>query len=756
MRAFLWERHTRIAVAALAMLAGPSAAGVAAAQETRPAATAEAEAAGEMVSLNLPDNAPLKLLLEYVSQEFGVNILYDEAAASQRITIKAPAKLPKRAVPMLLDSALRMKGLALVEAEQPGWKQVVPLMQAARAPAPPRPGQPKPADAEPAGTAVLTQVFPLVHADATATNTNIKPFLTTPGASSFAVPEQDLLVVTDYATNLARLAEVIRAIDRPTRDVDIEFLPVKHADAARLTQQVEQLLRARLRTAGGDRAAESVEVAFDARTNQLAVIVPTGGVADAREIVRALDVPVAEAQSPVRFYKLANATAADVLATIRDLEGSGEDEFDDEYPSLSPGGRNDRRGRDGGDRPGRFGERIGAGRTPYDDRGAAAPAPLNAAAANDPARRLEPGQRVDAVARAAGAARQGPLDAAEPRVPRLNGGEQQNSGSPGSGGSGSALDAVEAGQARVTADPYTNSIIVVAPPDVQRLYEQLIRQLDKRRPQVLIECTIVTLDTSGEFSLGVEIGRLGGTDDNNVITFSSFGLSTPDPATGQLRLLPGLGFNGALVSTQIADVIVRALESNSRAKVSSAPRILVNDNSTGTLTSVTEFPYASINASDTVATTSFSDYSKAGTEITVVPHISESDYLQLEYAISLSNFTGEPVQQGDTLLPPPRKSDSVASQVTIPDGSTIIVGGLNSRNLLETLHSVPLLGRIPILKYLFSSRTTTNRNTTLFVFIRPVILRDDQFEDLKFLSGRDLGAAETEGDFPASEPLAIP
>src|SRR5687767_12642308 len=117
----------RAGVLALAVFAG--AAGGLRAQETRPA-TAPA-AAEEMVSLNLPDNAPLKLLLEYVSQEFGVNILYDETAANQRVTIKAPAQLPKSAVPMLLDGALKMKGLALVDAEQPGWKQVVPLMQAA-------------------------------------------------------------------------------------------------------------------------------------------------------------------------------------------------------------------------------------------------------------------------------------------------------------------------------------------------------------------------------------------------------------------------------------------------------------------------------------------------------------------------------------------------------------------------------------------------------------------------------------------------
>ena len=62
----------------------------------------------------------------------------------------------------------------------------------------------------------------------------------------------------------------------------------------------------------------------------------------------------------------------------------------------------------------------------------------------------------------------------------------------------------------MTADPNTNSIIVIAPPDVQRLYEQLIRTLDKRRPQVLIECTIVTLDTTDNFQLGVEIGQAAG------------------------------------------------------------------------------------------------------------------------------------------------------------------------------------------------------------------------------------------------------
>ncbi len=290
---------------------------------------------------------------------------------------------------------------------------------------------------------------------------------------------------------------------------------------------------------------------------------------------------------------------------------------------------------------------------------------------------------------------------------------------------------------------------------MQRQYDQLIRALDKRRPQVLVECTIVTLDTTGNFELGVEIGRENGFGDNKVLTFSSFGLSTPDPTTGRLKLIPGLGFNGALISTDIADVVVRALQQNTRARVSSAPRILVNDNNLGTLSSITEFPYASVNASQTVATTSFGDYAQAGTEITVTPHISEADYLQLEYSVVLSSFTGQPITQGGTTLPPPRKSDSVQSEVTIPDGSTIVVGGLNRRNFSRMVDSIPFLGRIPVIGWLFSNRTDTDSTTTLFVFIRPVILRDDKFADLKFVSETDVRAAELPGDFPSSEPLMI-
>jgi general secretion pathway protein D len=307
--------------------------------------------------------------------------------------------------------------------------------------------------------------------------------------------------------------------------------------------------------------------------------------------------------------------------------------------------------------------------------------------------------------------------------------------------------------ASVAADVNTNSIVVIAPPDVQRLYADLIARLDVRRPQVQVECTIVTLDTSDGASFGVDIGRLGGFDGSRVITFSSFGVSGVDPLTGRLTPTAGRGGTFALLSPNIADVVLRALATNTRSRLVSAPQLLVNDNGRGRLQSVAQEPFAEILDTGTNQTrTALGGQAQAGTSITVEPHISEGDYLQLTYSVELSSFTG--ASGGG--LPPPSQKNAVDSTVTIPDGHTIVVGGLSVRNLRSSVDSIPLIGRIPVLEYLFGTRTRSSTDTTLFVFIRPVILRDDKFEDLKFLSERDTQAADVASDYPESEPLAIP
>jgi len=134
------------------------------------------------------------------------------------------------------------------------------------------------------------------------------------------------------------------------------------------------------------------------------------------------------------------------------------------------------------------------------------------------------------------------------------------------------------------------------------------------------------------------------------------------------------------------------------------------------------------------------------------PQIAEGDHLALQYQVSLSSFTGA---ASDPSLPPPRQQNRVQSVATIPDGYTVLVGGieLNTENRAET--RVPLLGALPVIGEVFKSRSRNEGRQKFYVFIRANVLRARGFEDLKYVS--DLSAAETgvEDGFPEVEPRVI-
>jgi len=104
-------------------------------------------------------------------------------------------------------------------------------------------------------------------------------------------------------------------------------------------------------------------------------------------------------------------------------------------------------------------------------------------------------------------------------------------------------------------------------------------------------------------------------------------------------------------------------------------------------------------------------------------------------------------------LPPPRRENLVSGVVRVPAGYTVVLGGVVSTRDDESTSSVPLLGDIPLLGELFKDRLRSSSNDTLFVFIRPVILRDPAFRDLMFLSQADIRQARiAQQDYP-SNPL---
>jgi general secretion pathway protein D len=280
--------------------------------------------------------------------------------------------------------------------------------------------------------------------------------------------------------------------------------------------------------------------------------------------------------------------------------------------------------------------------------------------------------------------------------------------------------------------------------------ESLIASLDVRQPQVMLEVLMVSLNESQTLDLGVELEKLFDLDGETTLKLTSlFGLGRGGPVgTGQ----GGAGFTGVVLTPGQFAAVVRALETVNKGRSLSTPRLLVGNNQSATFDSVVEEPFVTVNVADVLATTSFGGFETAGTRVTVRPRIARGEHLELEYTVSLSAFTGEASGPG---IPPPRQQSRVNSVATIPDGHTVVVGGIETTSEGDGQTRIPILGSVPLLGELFKSRSKSRNRARFFVFIRADVMRGTDFEFLRFLTVRDALSAGVDDGWPSVEARVI-
>ena len=305
----------------------------------------------------------------------------------------------------------------------------------------------------------------------------------------------------------------------------------------------------------------------------------------------------------------------------------------------------------------------------------------------------------------------------------------------------------------LTADEGTNTLIAVGEPRLLAQLEALLKTIDVRQPQVMLEVMLVSLNDSDAKNLGIELERVNTSAGTTTRLSSLFGLSTASAVASQATRTVGdaAGFTGAVLNPGDYSVVVRALETVSRGRQSSLPRVLVNNNEQAQFSSTLQQPVITQRATDQTTTTSFAGFEDAGTKISIRPQIAEGDHLVLQYSLSLSSFVGSAAGG----VPPPRQQNEVTSIATIPDGHTVVVGGLELVTNSDGGSQVPLIARIPILGELFRNRGTSMSTTRFYVFIRATVLRDQGFEDLKYLSGTAHAQAGVDDGWPVVEPRVI-
>lgn len=296
-------------------------------------------------------------------------------------------------------------------------------------------------------------------------------------------------------------------------------------------------------------------------------------------------------------------------------------------------------------------------------------------------------------------------------------------------------------ESKVSVSKAKNSLIVQATAREHRELSQLIRELDKRQRQVLIEARIVELTDSDNLNLGVELGH----SSKDASFFTSFGLSSNlEPRTGLRDITVSAGGTAAVLRPDKVEGILQMLRTKGNARITSAPQLLVNDNAVGSINSIAEEPTTQTNQGETSTTTSFAGFVQAGTQFAITPHISEEDYLRVQYQITLNSFGTKPT---DPSIPPPRNTSSIQSEATIPDGYTIVVGGLRTTDESENIDKVPFLGDIPVLEWAFKNTKTERRYKTTYLFITPTIIKRRDFTDLKDVSDDALEKIERDRDY---------
>jgi general secretion pathway protein D len=281
-------------------------------------------AAAEPVTLNFV-NAEIDAVAKAISQMTGRNFLLDPRVKGT-INIVSSGPIPREEVYAVFLSALRLHGLAAVEAR--GVTKIVPEADAKQ-----NAGPVIEANSRTAGDQVVTMVYPLQFESAAQILPVLRPLIPANNAIS-ALAGTNTLVITDYADNAKRIRKIIEALDRPDTG-NVTVLPLRYASVLDLAPVVSKLLPDA--PAGTPAGPQRLLIAPDARTNSLLIRSdnPTQ-VARIRALVESLDTP-ARSAATVRVVYLRNADATRLAETLRSIV-AGESRPAGPSPAAAPAG----------------------------------------------------------------------------------------------------------------------------------------------------------------------------------------------------------------------------------------------------------------------------------------------------------------------------------------------------------------------------------------------------------------------------------
>lgn len=292
----------------------------------------------------------------------------------------------------------------------------------------------------------------------------------------------------------------------------------------------------------------------------------------------------------------------------------------------------------------------------------------------------------------------------------------------------SAGSAIISGDISIQPAKSINAIVVRGTPSAIAEVASLIAELDVRRPQVMIEAAIVEITGEAGEQLGVQLGFDNAVPPGGIAatSFSTLGLSLDSILTTLgVPAAVGLLDNGLSVGVSRDDfgILVQALARSTSANLLSTPSITTLDNQAAEIVVGQNVPFrtgsfTTVNNSTNPFTTI--ERKDVGITLRVVPRVNEGDVVQLEVSQEVSSLVNGTVDGAADLVTNRR---SIQTTVLADNRGTIVLGGLISDDQLTSETGVPILSDVPVVGSLFKAETESRTKRTLFIFLRPTILR---------------------------------
>ncbi len=590
--------------------------------------------AAQSVTLNFKD-AELDSVIGWVAEQTGKNFIVDPRVKS-KVTIISGKPLNKDEIYQVFLSVLAVHGFAAV----PSGKviKIIPDVNAKQSGVPVAgPGHMG------RGDEVITRVIQLDNVPAAQLVPILRPLIPQQG-HMVAYQPSNVLIISDRAINIDRIADIIARVDVPSAEDEVEIIPLQHASAAevvRILTALQQQDRQQTQQQGAGLPENKVSFIADERTNSVLLGGGKSNRLRLRALITNLDLPL-EREGNIHVVYLHYGSAKDLVPV---LTGIGQSVAQQEQTK----------------------------------KGAA----------------------------------------------------------PGS--------ASQSQDFIIQADESTNALVITASLEVYRSLLAVIRQLDVRRAQVLVEGIVAEISLNRVAELGIQWGVDGTPSGHGPVGVSNFnnagGSSLGDIASAALSVSTGGALPSALTLPEGLTLgvgrfnsksfnfaaLLRALQSDGSTNVLSTPTLLTLDNQEAEIVVGQNVPiitgsYSTVSGG-AVPTNPFTTVQRenVGIDLKVKPQINEGNTVKLDVEQKVDSLA-PPVQGAADLVTNTR---SVKTTVLVDDGEVVVLGGLIQDQLTESTQKIPGLGDLPLLGGLFRYKSTTKQKTNLMVFLHPIIMRDE-------------------------------